>query len=615
MYVPVSRISLVQKYIGSGTGAPPLARIGGKRWQAQKEKVAQEIADMAGEMLQLQALRKTQPGVAFPVDTPLQKEFDACFPYNETPDQLETMKAIDFDMSQSRPMDRLLCGDVGFGKTEMAIRAAFRAVEAGYQVAVLVPTTVLCEQHWQTFRERMSEFPVRVAALSRFTPPAEQTKILAQMRSGILDIVIGTHRLASKDIAFNNLGLVIIDEEQKFGVEVKERLKQFRASVDVLTMTATPIPRTLHFALLGIRDISNLLTPPEDRMPVETRVVRFSDELVRSAIEREMARKGQVFFVHNKVFDIVAVAEKLKQLVPEARIGIGHAQMAENELELVMRDFVHKKYDILVCTTIVESGLDIPNANTIFIDQADRFGLANLHQLRGRVGRYKNRAYCYLLIDNTKSVNPTAVKRLQAIEEFSQLGAGFTLAMRDLEIRGAGNILGKQQSGHIALIGYELYCQLLEDAVRKQTKQPPRETNDVTVLLPVTAYIPDFYIPDMRQKMDLYRRISRVVKMRDVEMIQEELLDRFTAPPPEVVNLMELATLRVLAHEKYINKIYSDGEYYIFEFASRRIMEQIQTRTKRPIRIADDNTAWMKVETRDSDPVYLTAMFKALLKS
>lgn len=614
LYVPISRIGLVQKYIGGTKGAPPLAKIGGKRWEKQKEKVAAELEDMAGGMLALQAKRKTQPGIAFPVETPLQKEFDECFPYQETPDQLTTMEAVNKDMSSVEPMDRLLCGDVGFGKTEIAIRAAFRAVEAGYQVAVLVPTTVLCEQHYQTFRARMAEFPVRIASMSRFVSEEQQQKTLKEMLLGTVDIVIGTHRIVSADINFANLGLVIIDEEQKFGVEVKERLKQFRASVDVLTMTATPIPRTLHSALLGIRDISNLLTPPADRVPVETHVSRFSPELVKTGIERELARNGQVFFVHNKVYDIDTVADKIKDIVPDARVAIGHAQMAEGELERVMRDFVLHKFDVLVCTTIVESGLDIPNANTMFIDQADCYGLANLHQLRGRVGRYKNRAYCYLLVDEHKMINPTALKRLKSIEEFNQLGSGFTLAMRDLEIRGAGNILGKEQSGHIAAIGYELYCQLLEAAVRRQNKLPPKQQIDVTIVLPLTAYIPDFYISDLRQKMDFYRRLSRIATLQDVDALDSELRDRFNAPPDETINLIEMARLRIMAHRQAINKIYTDGVDIIFEFASRRKFDRIVKNISRVVRVTDDNFAYMKLEDRDKNAAYLLAMLKKALE-
>ncbi|MEE9602304.1 MAG: transcription-repair coupling factor, partial [Thermoguttaceae bacterium] len=460
LFVPTSKIGLVQKYVGGAKGRPTLARLGGKSWVTKKQKVHEAVIDMAADMLELQAVRAARPGINFVTDTQWQREFDASFPYRETEDQLSAMAAIAADMGKPRPMDRLLCGDVGYGKTELAMRAAFKAVDAGYQVAVLVPTTILAEQHHRTFTERMAEFPFEIARLSRFSTRKQQTKIIEDVAAGQIDIVIGTHRLVQRDVGFHNLGLVVLDEEQRFGVAVKERLKALRRIVDVLTMTATPIPRTLHMGLLGLRDISNLETPPEDRLAVETRVTRFDPELIRHAVSRELNRGGQIFFVHNRVQDIENVANHLRKIVPQASIEIGHGQMREGELEKVMLDFVAHRFDILLATTIVESGLDIPNANTIFIDEADRYGLADLHQLRGRVGRYKHRAYCYLLIDPKKHLSPSAARRLRAIEEFSDMGAGFAIAMRDLEIRGAGNILGAQQSGHIAAVGYELYCQV-----------------------------------------------------------------------------------------------------------------------------------------------------------
>jgi len=472
IFVPATRIDLVQKYIGGTKGRPRLAKIGGKAWIRQKAAAEAAVGDLASEMLSMQAARRARPGISFGRDSDWQREFDAAFPYVETDDQLHAIGAIKNDMQAGRPTDRLLCGDVGFGKTEVAMRAAFKAVDNGYQVAILVPTTILAEQHFRTFRQRMAEFPFDIARLSRFCSTAEQREILKGLDAGRVDIVIGTHRLASRDVKFYNLGLVIIDEEQRFGVEVKERLKQLRSTVDVITMTATPIPRTLHMSLVGVRDISNLETAPEDRLAVNTQVTRFSPELIRHAVLRELNRGGQIYFVHNRVQDIQQVALRLHSIVPEAKIRIGHGQMRESELETVMVDFVNHRFDLLLATTIVESGLDIPNANTIFIDEANRYGLADLHQLRGRVGRYRHRAYCYLLVDPARSLTPNATRRLLAIEEFSDMGAGFAIAMRDLEIRGAGNLLGTQQSGHIANVGYELYCQLLENAVRKLRNLP-----------------------------------------------------------------------------------------------------------------------------------------------
>ncbi len=419
------------------------------------------------------------------------------------------MTEIKSDMQKPRPMDRLICGDVGYGKTELAVRAAFKAVDNGKQVAVLAPTTVLAEQHQRTFGQRLAEFPFGVECLSRFRTAAEQKRILGRLAEGGVDVVVGTHRLLSADVRFKDLGLVIIDEEQRFGVEHKERLKRLRREVDVLTMTATPIPRTLHLSLLGIRDISNLETPPPDRLAIETRIVRFDKQLVRNAILRELNREGQIYFVHNRVQNIREIADRVKQIAPEARLAVGHGQMSGDELEAAMLRFVRREADVLVATTIIESGLDIPNANTIFINQADNYGLADLHQLRGRVGREGRRAYAYLLLDADKQVSPTAARRLKAIEEFTELGAGFKIAMRDLEIRGAGNILGNQQSGHIAAVGYELYCQLLENSVRELKGQTRRTPLEVTVDLPWTAYFPRDYVAGRRQRIEAYRRLAR----------------------------------------------------------------------------------------------------------
>ncbi|HEV3138331.1 MAG TPA: transcription-repair coupling factor, partial [Pirellulales bacterium] len=565
IYVPASKIELVQKYVGGNKKSrPALAHIGGRMWSRQKEAAKAAVTDLAADMLDLQATRALRPGIKFPSDTAWQREFDASFPYLETPDQLTSIAAIKSDMQMPRPMDRLLCGDVGFGKTELAMRAAFKVVDSGHQVAVLVPTTILAEQHLRTFRARMAEFPITIASLSRFCTPKETRKILEGLATGSIDIVIGTHRLAQHDVTFENLGLVVIDEEQRFGVEVKERLKTLRQTVDVLTMTATPIPRTLHLSLLGVRDISNLETPPDDRLAIETRVTRFEPELVRHAIMRELNRNGQIYFVHNRVHDLAKLCHRLEEIVPEARIAIGHGQMPENDLEKVMLDFVNHRFDLLLATTIVESGLDIPNANTIFIDEADRYGLADLHQLRGRVGRYKHRAYCYLLVDPDKHLSSTAARRLRAIEEFSQMGAGFAIAMRDLELRGAGNILGTQQSGHIATVGYELYCELLEQAVRKLKHLPPKVSLDVNIDLPCEAYIPRGYVPDMRLKIDLYRRIARLVSLEEWEDLSAELVDRFGPRPAEVDRMLLLAKLRIWAHQWQIEAIHLEESFVVF---------------------------------------------------
>lgn len=614
VYVPASKIGLVQKYVGGSKTRPVLAKIGNKTWVRQKKAAEAAVVDLAAEMLQLQAERQSRPGIAFAVESDWQREFDASFPYRETPDQLTALSAIRQDMQRSQPMDRLLCGDVGFGKTELAMRAAFRAVDNGYQVALLAPTTVLVEQHYRTFRERMAEFPLDIARLSRFGTTGEQRETVRRLTAGQIDIVIGTHRLASQDVRFHNLGLVIIDEEQRFGVEVKERLKSLRASVDVLTLSATPIPRTLHMSLVGVRDISNLETPPEDRLAVETRVTRFDPELIRHAVLRELNRGGQIFFVHNRVNDIRVIEQRLSEIVPEARIRVGHGQMPEQELEEVMVGFVAGEFDLLLATTIVESGLDIPNANTIFIDEADRYGLADLHQLRGRVGRYKHRAYCYLLVDSNRSITPNAARRLRAIEEFSDMGAGFAIAMRDLEIRGAGNLLGTQQSGHIAAVGYELYCQLLETAVLRMKRLPPKLSIDVDINLPGEAYLPDDYVPDMRLKIDLYRRMTRADGLDQLGEIREELLDRFGPPPEPVLRMLSREELKFDAAIWQVAEIYLEDRDLVFRYTNRPRAEHLARLSERKLRLVDDQSAYLRLGSGVSDPDAILRTAKSVLR-
>jgi transcription-repair coupling factor (superfamily II helicase) len=592
IYVPASRIELVQKYVGGSRSRPRLAMIGGTTWQRQKKAAEAAVQDMAGELLELQARRAARPGITFPADSLWQLEFEAAFPYQETADQLSAMEQIREDMMAPRPMDRLLCGDVGFGKTELAMRAVFKAVDSGYQAAVMVPTTILAEQHYHTFRQRMGQFPIEVARLSRFSSMAEQREVTEGLARGHIDVVIGTHRLASQDVSFANLGLLIIDEEQRFGVKIKERIKSLRSIVDVLTLSATPIPRTLHMSLIGVRDISNLETAPEDRLAVITTVARFEESLVRQAILRELNRGGQTYFVHNRVQDIDQVAARLKALVPEATFGIGHGQMAEAKLERVMVDFVEHRFDVLVATTIVENGLDIPNANTIFIDEADRYGLADLHQLRGRVGRYKHRAACYLLVDSDKPISPNASRRLRAIEEYSQMGAGFAIAMRDLEIRGAGNLLGSQQSGHISTVGYELYCQLMEKAVRKLKKLPPRVAIDVEVDLPGESFLPAEYVPDIRSRIDLYRRFSRIDSAAAVDQLREEMLDRFGPLVPPAERMLQVASLRLEAASWQVTSIGSEQGFLVFHYASRQRIEELARRHPRKLRIVDSRSAY-----------------------
>ena len=550
LYVPTSKIDQVQKYVGGsgGKSQPTLSAIGGTRWKKQKESVAESVKDLAGEMLRIRAARESMPGIRYPADTTWQKEFEAEFPYTETDDQLAALGEIKKDMGSSRPMDRLLCGDVGYGKTEVAIRAAFKAVEFGKQVAVLVPTTVLAEQHERTFRSRFADYPFRIESVSRFKTTQQVNEVLAALRKGQVDVIIGTHRLLSKDVKFADLGLVIIDEEQRFGVEHKDKLLSLRMTVDVLTLSATPIPRTLHLSMLGLRDISSLATAPVDRRAVVTEVIPYNTRRIQQALQRELARDGQIFFVHNRVHNIKSVADEVQKLVPDARIVIGHGQMADGELEAVMMKFMQRKADILVSTTIIESGIDIPTANTMFINDADRFGLAELHQLRGRVGRYKHRAYCYMLLPLDRTSTEKAVKRLKAIEEFSMLGAGFKIAMRDLEIRGAGNILGPEQSGHIAAVGYEMYCQLLDTAVKELKNEPTQVASETAIEIGVTGMIPKRYIPSDQRRMEAYRRIALAQTQPDLDRIEVELKQAYgDTLPAATVRLLELAALRVAA--------------------------------------------------------------------
>ena len=601
VYVPVSLIHLVQKYIGPAKTTPELTKYGGTSWLKKKDQVADAVSDMATDMLKLQAERASRPGLQCPPDSHLQQEFDKAFPFTETVDQVAAIADLKQDMEQPKPMDRLICGDVGFGKTEVAMRAVFKAVDAGRQVAVLVPTTVLAEQHFRTFSQRMAEFPVVVEMLSRFRSPAEQKRIMERLKEGAVDVVIGTHRLVSKDVSFKNLGLLVIDEEQKFGVKVKEKLKHIRAEVDVLTLTATPIPRTLHMSLLGIRDISSLTTPPRDRMPIETRVGRFDEGLVRSAIIRELNRGGQVYFVHNRVHDIEQIAQRLKRIVPEASLTIAHGQMHEDDLEAAMIQFVAGKADILLATTIIESGLDIPNANTMFIHQADIYGLADMHQLRGRVGRDRHRAYCYLLLEDGRVVTTKAMRRLKAIEEYSELGAGFRIAMRDLEIRGAGNILGTEQSGNIAAVGYELYCQLLENSVRTLKKQPLRYQRHCKIELPVSNFIPDKYISEQKLKIEVYRRLSQANTLSQLSELEEELRDRFGPVPTAARRMLQLRELNLRALGWKIENIHLETGYAVCRYRDAKMIRMLSHLHKGLLRVVDAHDAYWSLEADESD--------------
>lgn len=614
LYVPVSESHLITKYIGSGRGRPILNKLTGKKWQKTKEKAENAIKDYAAELLSLQAERISSPGFAFPPDTPWQHDFENAFEFEETPDQLQAILETKMDMESPKPMDRLVCGDAGYGKTEVALRAAFKAVMSGKQVAVLVPTTVLAQQHYMTFTARMAAFPINICMLSRFKTKAKQKELIEKIAEGTIDIVIGTHRLIQDDVKFHDLGLLIIDEEQRFGVLHKEKLKFLKRKVDVLTLSATPIPRTLYLALMGARDMSIIQTPPHDRLPIETIVARYDDNLVRDAIRRELNRGGQVYYLHNQIYDIEEVGEKLKELVPEARIVIGHGRMPAGKLEKVMSDFVSGKADVLLSTTIVENGLDIPNANTIIIDRADKYGLSDLYQLRGRVGRYRRQAYAYLLIPRHVELLADARKRISAIKQYSTPGSGFKVAMRDLEIRGAGNILGVEQSGHIAAIGFHLYCQLLNQAIKSLKGQKPGVIKNVTARFdflitnpaqeiprptisqkqrrkerptffvprevayycedddeswrdeeeqsPIEyapAYIPADYIQDYSQRTEIYRKIAQASTLEELAQVENEIKDRFGKMPDAVKYFLKIEEVKIIAAEKGVTSIETEG--------------------------------------------------------
>jgi transcription-repair coupling factor (superfamily II helicase) len=566
LFVPVERLDLVQKY--TGASRPALDRLGGTTWEKAKTRVKKAMRDMAEELLKLYAARKAVPGHAFSSDTHWQQEFEDAFEWDLTPDQTTAIVDIKGDMETPSPMDRLLCGDVGYGKTEVAMRAAFKAVMDGKQVAFLAPTTVLAFQHVKTLKNRFAAFPVRIDMLSRFRSKAEQKVTIDDVAAGKVEIVVGTHRLLSKDVLFRDLGLLVVDEEQRFGVAHKERIKQMRRRVDVLTMTATPIPRTLNMSLAGIRDMSIIETPPRDRLSIQTNVVKFDQAVISRAIRTEMERAGQIYFVHNRVESIYSLGNLITRLVPEARIAVAHGQMSEDALERVMVDFVAHKYDVLLATTIIENGLDIPNANTIIVNRADRYGLSQLYQLRGRVGRSDRRAYAYLLIPPEESLSPVAKKRLAAIREFSDLGSGFRVAALDLEIRGAGNLLGGEQSGHIEAVGFDMYMKLLEQTIKELKGEELEDDIRATVNLHVDLRIEDAYIPDMNQRLTVYRRMAAVRKEAELDRLMDEVRDRYGAPPDSVLNLAEYASIRILADRIRVESLDREGQTVVLKFRS-----------------------------------------------
>lgn len=576
LYVPVDQLDLVQKYIGSEGKSPRVNKLGGTEWQKAKSKVRKSINEIAEDLVKLYATRTTVKGHKFSSDTQWQRQFEDEFPFQETQDQLTSIEEIKKDMESDKPMDRLLCGDVGYGKTEVAVRAAFKSVMEGKQVAFLVPTTILAEQHYKNMKKRFSDFPIKIDMISRFRTAKEQKATLQAVKEGNVDILVGTHRLVSKDIMFKDLGLLIVDEEQRFGVTQKEKIKNIKKNVDVLTLSATPIPRTLHMSLTGVRDISVIETPPEERYPIQTYVVEQNDQLIRDAIMREIGRGGQVYFVYNRVEDIDRIANYVRNLVPESKVGVAHGQMTERQLEKEMFDFMSNEYNVLVCTTIIETGIDIQNVNTIIVYDSDKMGLSQLYQLRGRVGRSNRIAYAYLLYTKDKVLTEVAEKRLKALKDFTELGSGFKIAMRDLEIRGAGNMMGSSQHGHMATIGYDLYCRMLEDTVKLIKGEIDKEPTETTVDLKVDAYIPSLYIEDEIQKIEVYKKIAAIESLDEYRDIKEELEDRYSEVPDAVYNLMDIAYIKSRAKMLSIEEIKETTNEVIFKFeAGNREYEKI----------------------------------------
>ena len=581
LYVPTNQLDSIRKYIGGDEGGLKINKLGTKEWQKTKAKVKNNLREVARDLIELYAKREKSKGYAFSPDTPWQTQFEDSFPYQETDDQLRCIAEVKKDMELDKPMDRLLCGDVGYGKTEVAIRAAFKAVMDGKQVAYLAPTTVLAEQQYKEFRNRMSSFGIRVEVLNRFKSKKQQDEIVKKLKMGEVDIVIGTHRILSKDVEFKDLGLLIIDEEHRFGVKAKEKIKQYKTNVDVLTMTATPIPRTLHMSIVGLRDMSVIYEPPYNRKPVQTYVLEYDKEVIREAITKELERKGQVFYLFNNVEKIMQKADEVSKLVPEARVAYAHGQMTGNEIEDIMEEFVEGKIDILVCTTILESGIDIPNANTIIVENADRMGLAQLYQIRGRVGRSDRQGYAYITYKRDKLLSEVADKRLKAIKEFTEFGSGFKIAMRDLEIRGAGSLLGEIQHGHLEQVGYDTYCNLLDEVIKEMQGETVKPEIDVQIDLDATCYIPDEYISDSSQKIEMYQDIALCKNEEDIQNVIDEMIDRFGNMPKEIENLIEIARIKILCKKLNISKVQGKKNFVLFIFEPGEIKIDIDGLVKK----------------------------------
>ena len=575
LYIPTNDLDSIRKYIGEGEASPKINRLGSKEWENTKARVKKNLQEIAKELIELYARRQKVKGFAFSKDTPWQKEFEDSFPYVETEDQLRCIQETKQDMEQDKPMDRLLCGDVGYGKTEVAIRAAFKAVMDQKQVAYLVPTTVLANQQYESFKSRMEDYAIKVELLNRFRTKKEQDDIVRKLKLGEIDVIIGTHRILSKDVEFKDLGLLIIDEEHRFGVKDKEKIKQYKTNVDVLTMTATPIPRTLHMSIVGVRDMSVIYEPPQNRKPVQTYVLEYDEEIIREAITKELERNGQVFYLFNKVETIEAKALQIESLVPEAKVAYAHGKMSGNELEEIMMNFMNGEVNVLVCTTILESGIDIPNANTIIVENADRLGLAQLYQIRGRVGRSDKQAYAYITYKREKILTEVADKRLKTIKEFTEFGSGFKIAMRDLEIRGAGSMLGEMQAGHMEQVGYDTYCKLLDEVIKEMQGIEIEEEKDVQIDLAVSSYIPDEFIENSSQKIEIYQNIALCKTEEDMQNIIDEVIDRYGSVPKEVLNLVEIARIKEMARKLGITKISEKISGIVFMYDEQKFNTDI----------------------------------------
>ena len=618
LYVPTNQLDNIRKYIGGGESLPKLNRLGSKEWSNTKKKVKSNLQEVARNLIELYAKRQKIKGFAFEKDTPWQTQFENSFPYVETDDQLRCIEEVKKDMEKDKPMDRLLCGDVGYGKTEVAIRAAFKACMSQKQVAYLVPTTILANQQYESFKERMEEFAIRVELLNRFRTKKEQQEVIKKLKLGEVDVVIGTHRLLSKDVEFKDLGLLIIDEEHRFGVKDKEKIKELKANIDVLTMTATPIPRTLHMSIVGVRDMSVIYEPPQNRRPVQTYVLEYDEEVVKEAITRELERDGQVFYLYNNVEGIIKKSEDIKKLVPEAKVGYAHGKMTGRELEEIMMDFINKKINVLVCTTILESGIDIPNANTIIVENADRLGLAQLYQIRGRVGRSNIQSYAYITYKPDKLLSEVADKRLKAIKEFTEFGSGFKIAMRDLEIRGAGSLLGEIQHGHMDQVGYDTYCKLLDEVIKEmQGVEVPQEV-DVQIDINVSSYIPDDYIENSSQKIEIYQNIALCRNEEDIQNVIDEIIDRYGQMPEEVNNLLEIARIKELAKKAFVTKISERRDSVVFNFDANNfnfdVVDKLIKTYRNQIKFSPGKEPYITYKVQENSDTVIIKKIKDFLK-